>query len=593
MKKMRNILRNTAKIIKLQYTVNKAALFHELLSTVAGKAYSILTIVLPAIVIDLVLKDANKILCGAVIAVMTFMIVLFDFVNRKSRDMLSAHSSKTDNLVSMRVSRKAMSLDYKDLMDSSVLDLEAKGERAIYEFLEIDYVVLCDIGGAVIALLGLGYVIAAINIFSLLVVFAAACVRAAISKKIAKVDHKYTGLISEYTRTEEYFKEIIFDTRFAKEIQIYDYSENLTEKYREVSQKVISLEDEKARKINMWHSIDQVVNLLNLVLIFLLAIRSFYLGAISISAFMLCITGSREITDSVKELFDGFVKVARINDYFADYEAFMNLPETIYKDVETNPKAKSCIGDEFTFEFQNVSFMYPGSDTYALKDVSVTLDSKSIISVVGENGAGKTTFVYLLMRMFDVTEGRILLNGTDIREYPFSEYQRLVSPVFQDYEVLAYSIRENVAFDKNISRDFLDRCYEAADLDGLISGLPDKDETLLTKDLYDDGVVLSGGEKQKLAIARAYCHDGKVIILDEPTAAIDPLSEYRIFKNISTQSRQKLTVFVSHRLTSTFFSDKILVFDGGRLIQQGNHKELLAQPGIYAEMFSKQAVYYS
>ena len=592
MGKIRNIIRNVFKIFRLQYKVNKASLFYELLATFAEKFHKIISIVFPAVVLDLIISNQNRMVYGSAIILSSFLVSLLDFGNRKSRDMLSAHASKTDNLVAMKAKRKSMSIDYQDLLSSSVLDLKAKGERAIYEFLEIDYVVLCDIGGSILSLIAIGYLIAYIDILSLLIVLVSASLRALIHKKIAKVEHKYTGLVSEHTRSEEYYKEILFDTRFSKEIQIFNFADILTDKYKKVSAMVIKLEDEKARKMNLWHSLDQGIYLVQIILVYLLAIQNFYSGSISISIFMLCITASQEIANSIKDLFDGFVEVMRINDYFADYEKYMDMPETIYKDEIAVAEKQENPDKDITIEFRNVSFQYPGSNTYALKNVSVTLCTNSIISIVGENGAGKTTFIYLLMRLFDVTEGEILLNGTDIRQYPYSEYQKLISPVFQDYEVLAYSIKENVAFNKDVTKTHLDQCYAAADLSEMIAGLPKKDETILTKELFDDGLVLSGGEKQKLAIARAYCHDGAVMILDEPTAAIDPLSEYRIFKNISENNKGNLTVFISHRLTSTYFSDMILVFDKGRLVQVGSHADLITQPGIYSDMFSKQSYFY-
>lgn len=592
MGKVRNIIRNVFKIFKLQYSVNKASLFYELLATLAEKFHKIISIVFPAIVLELIISNKNRMAYGIVIILASFLIALLDYGNRKCRDMLSAHASKSDNLVTMKAKRKSMSIDYQDLLNPSVLDLKSKGERAIYEFLEIDYVVLCDIGGSILSLIAIGYLFARIDFLSLLIVLLSACFRYFLRKKTANIEHEYTGMAAEYTRKEEYYQEILFDTRFAKEIQIYNFADTLTEKYKDISAKIIEIEDKKTRKMNFWHSLDQGIHMIQIVAIYLLAIQNFYLGNISISAFVLYITASQEIANSIKDLFDGFVEVMRVNDYFADYEKYMRMPETIYKDEADATEEHEKAHKDITIEFRNVSFRYPGSDKYALKNVSVAFSTNSIISIVGENGAGKTTFIYLLMRLFDVTEGEILLNGVDIRQYPYSEYQKMISPVFQDYEIFSYSIKENVAFDKEVTKNHLEQCYAAADLSEMIAGLPAQDETMLTKELYDDGLVLSGGEKQKLAIARAYCHDGAVMILDEPTAAIDPLSEYRIFKNIAERNKGKLTVFISHRLTSTFFSDTILVFDKGSLVQTGSHEDLMAQPGIYSEMFSKQSYFY-
>ncbi|MGN1451439.1 MAG: ATP-binding cassette domain-containing protein [Eubacteriales bacterium] len=243
-------------------------------------------------------------------------------------------------------------------------------------------------------------------------------------------------------------------------------------------------------------------------------------------------------------------------------------------------------------QFENVSFRYPGNGQYALKNISFSIRTGETLSIVGDNGAGKTTLLCLLLRLFDPTEGTITLNGVDLREYPYEEYRKLLAPVFQDGELFSYSLRENVVFDKPVDKVRLWDCYAAADLKKKIDSLSSGDDTVMTKDLDENGEELSGGETQKVFMARAYFHGGEILILDEPTAAIDPISEHKIYQKVAEYRKGKICVFITHRLTSTLFADKIIVLENGNMVQMGSHKNLIKEKGLYAEMFEKQAHYY-
>ncbi|MDE6724165.1 MAG: ABC transporter ATP-binding protein/permease, partial [Ruminiclostridium sp.] len=210
------------------------------------------------------------------------------------------------------------------------------------------------------------------------------------------------------------------------------------------------------------------------------------------------------------------------------------------------------------------------------------------------NGAGKTTFIKLLLRLYDPTEGVILLNGTDIRKFRRKEYYELFSPVFQNVEVFAFPMAENISMKKTeeTDRELSRECAERAGLKEKLDTLKKGVDTELLKIIHDDGIDLSGGEKQKLALARALYKNAPVIVLDEPTAALDALAEYNLYKSFDEIIGNKSAVYISHRLSSTRFCDSIAMFKAGELVEQGTHEELLAKGGAYAEMFEIQAQYY-
>ncbi|MDR0636725.1 MAG: ABC transporter ATP-binding protein/permease [Treponema sp.] len=246
---------------------------------------------------------------------------------------------------------------------------------------------------------------------------------------------------------------------------------------------------------------------------------------------------------------------------------------------------------DLIFTLENVSFHYPYQTEASLKNVNLTLNNKERLAIVGENGAGKTTLIKLLMRLYEPTEGRILLNGVDIREIDYRQYLSLFASVFQDFKLFAFHIVDNVTSFKDGSESNLRKIRECLDKAGLLEKIDSLNkglDTYLYKLYEEDGVELSGGEAQKLAIARALYKDAPVIILDEPTAALDPRSEYEIYTRFFSIVENKTSVFITHRLSSTRFCDKIIVLKKGKIVETGAHEELLARNSYYAELFNSR-----
>ena len=250
-------------------------------------------------------------------------------------------------------------------------------------------------------------------------------------------------------------------------------------------------------------------------------------------------------------------------------------------------------GKVYEIEFRNVSFKYPGQEDYALCNISMTFYAGQRLAVVGVNGSGKTTFIKLLCRLYDPSEGEILLNGIDIRKYNYQEYMQLFSVVFQDFKLLSFELGQNVAGSMNVDLDKADQCLRDAGFGIRLDKLPQGLSTALYKDFDENGVDISGGEAQKIALARALYKDAPFIILDEPTAALDPIAEFEVYSRMDQMIGEKSAVFISHRLSSCRFCNDIAVFHMGSLIQRGSHDELVAdRSGKYFELWNAQAQYY-
>ena len=314
-------------------------------------------------------------------------------------------------------------------------------------------------------------------------------------------------------------------------------------------------------------------------------------GAFGLGAVTQYVASITKVSNGMSSLVAAFGDM-RNNAAFLEltYE-FLDIPNNMYQGSLTVEKRRDR---KYQVEFRNVSFKYPGSESYVLRNVNMKFEIGRRLAVVGMNGSGKTTFIKLLCRLYDPTEGEILLNGIDIRKYNYREYMDIFSVVFQDFQLLGLKLGENVASGVNYDRELVVDCLEKAGFSDRLAGMKNGTETYLYKDYDKDGVDLSGGEAQKIAIARALYKNAPFIILDEPTAALDPVAEAEIYSKFDQIAGDKTAIYISHRLSSCKFCDEIAVFHEGAVIQQGTHAELVADvTGKYYELWHAQAQYYA
>lgn len=291
---------------------------------------------------------------------------------------------------------------------------------------------------------------------------------------------------------------------------------------------------------------------------------------------------------SVQEAILKYNEIAYNNEYLKLYEEFIKRPNMHYDGTLPIEKRDD---KRYELSFYNVSFKYPGSDKYILKDINMTFNIGEKLALVGLNGAGKTTLIKLLLRLYEPTEGEIRLNGIDIGKYDYDEYVQIFSVVFQDFGIFDFPLDENIATSEDVDSARVKKVIDQVGLTELVNSLPDKEHTLLYHE-NGDGVALSGGEAQKLAIARALYKDAPFVILDEPTAALDPIAEAEIYENFDTLVGDKTAIYISHRMSSCKFCDRIVVINNGRIEEEGSHDTLMDKNGLYAKMYNTQANYY-
>ncbi|WP_135554535.1 ABC transporter ATP-binding protein [Paenibacillus cymbidii] len=319
-------------------------------------------------------------------------------------------------------------------------------------------------------------------------------------------------------------------------------------------------------------------------------------GLFGVGAIVQYVGSINEFTGAFTNFMNQLAKLRANNENMKLYFEFLGIPSRMYQGTLPVEKRALCQGgdNDYEIEFRNVSFQYPSSESHSLRNVSLTFKVGGRLAVVGMNGSGKTTFIKLLCRLYDPTEGEILLNGIDIKKYNYSEYMSIFSVVFQDFKLFSFGLGQNVAVQAAYDKAKVEACLEEAGFGARYREMPDGAETCLYQDFDEKGVEISGGEAQKIALARALYKDAPFIILDEPTAALDPVAEFDIYSKFNGIVGNKTAIYISHRLSSCRFCDDIAVFHEGRLIQRGSHDDLVSdERGKYHELWHAQAKYYA
>ena len=313
-----------------------------------------------------------------------------------------------------------------------------------------------------------------------------------------------------------------------------------------------------------------------------------YKSTLTISGFSVVLSAINSVRESIMPIVNNFEMITQMAYYFQNLRDFFD-----YEPKVENGK-EEC-GEFQSLEFKNVSFRYPSADKNSLTDVSFKINKGETVALVGVNGAGKSTIVKLLLRFYDATEGEILLNGRNIKEYDLASLRRSYGAVFQDYRNFAVSVFENIMCHEctDEEKKFAQKALMQSGIWEKISGRPKGGDTVITKECEKDGIGLSGGENQKVSVARLFAKDFQFAVLDEPSSALDPIAEYKMYENLIEVTKDKTVMYISHRLSSAVLSDKIIVISGGRVIETGSHKELLSSGGEYSRMFTLQASSYN
>ncbi len=580
-----------------------------LIVAVIGAVSPFVNIKATSVIIDQLDSDAGmKQLMFYIAAAVIINFVLF-FLNSFLGDMFYMYRSMLYNRELQAVASKLYSVEFKkteNALFKELLHKHSEAQNRVFSaFSQFSWMLRDFVSGFLTLIISLVFIFPLFKIgltktgesffekpVFLLSIFAAIAVMAAIILVVALKMNKQWFLASdEYSRLDRlfyFFLEKFKDYKTGKDFRLYREQE-LIEK---IAADSLLNDGEKVLKkasVNSAKSSSFVALLGSLVgfgIYLFIGIKGL-LGSFSIGSLVLYCGSFMQVISGIMKMAATFGKTAEMVPLVNYYFEIINTEDDIRYGEKTVDSENGI-----DIEFQNVSFTYPGSDKKALDKVSLTIKNGEHLAVVGRNGSGKTTFIKLLCRLYDPDEGEILINGENIRRYSKESLLKLFSPVFQDFAVFAFSVSENLSASGEYDSEKLERALREADIFERVEKMPQKEKTCLFKSLDKNGVDVSGGEQQKIALARALYKDSPVVVLDEPTAALDPIAENEIYSRFNSFTKDKTAIYISHRLSSCVFCDRVAVFDKAKLIETGAHKELLEKGGKYAALWNAQAQYY-
>lgn len=406
-----------------------------------------------------------------------------------------------------------------------------------------------------------------------------------------KWEYAHRNKMTDLNQKLSHVEKLPDDFSAAKDIRIYSMASWLRESYRDLSEQRAKWDRNMVKKSFLSRIADLIVILVRDGGAYALLIHMFYNGEISIDEFVLYFAAISSFASWVGGIISCWNKAHTVSLKLCDFREFVDYPEY---DGSGIAKAVDYMSTVPEIEFRNVSFRYDGADQDTIHNLSLQIKSGEKLALVGLNGAGKTTLVKLLCGLYRPTSGEIFFNGIPLADFKREDYYKLVSPVFQEIRTAFFSLAETVSGKSTAETDLkkAELCMRQAGLGEKIDALPDGIHTKLNKKIHEHGTELSGGESQKLMLARALYKDAPLLILDEPTAALDPIAESRIYTEFNIMAENKTSLFISHRLASTSFCDRIILLEDGNITEEGTHKELIAANGKYKELFDIQSCWY-
>ena len=531
-------------------------------------------------------RDVNRLITLA--ALLIGLEVVFRLLNDLCSNYINRYSTRLERYFDILIGRHVMELDFQLTEDKEALEQIEKARTGMEWYsggvngISDQFF---DFIGSVFKAAGFITVLALHAPILLAVMVVYSVFNALLVYKRNKINIEAFAKLSKVNRLFGYFGWTIVDPRFGKDIRLYDAKDMMVDSWKDNTAKSNSHWKWQGDTCFPFHLSSNFLSLARSVFAYfyvaLLAIRKI----ISVGTFTQLVAAEGGLDGAIGGMVYNVTELIKRCNYAYEYVVFMDYPEALAKG--TRPIEKK----QHEIEFRHVSFAYPKTDRKVLDDVNIKIVPGEHLSIVGLNGAGKTTFIKLLCRLYDPTEGEILVDGVDIREYDYAQYMEQFAPVFQDFKLFAFSVKENISFTRDCPD--ISALTDRVGLHDFVEGLDKGTDTNIFKFFDEEGVEPSGGEQQKIAIARALCKDAPVVILDEPTAALDPIAEYEIYKQFNSLVGGKSAFYISHRLSSCQFCDRIAVFSDGHIAEYGTHAELeKIDGGIYAEMFEAQAKYY-
>ena len=495
-----------------------------------------------------------------------------------------------NDYLTFELAKKAMDLTYQNIENPHTLDLKEKANAAIqmgaiHDLLRTTKDIITSlstmVGTAIVIIAFSPYLVAFSILISLLIIF--------VNAKESAYTSKFNLEIVNVNRRFSYYFSLMAGAHYQKEVRVFDLGPLIKSKTNGyLDQMMEEFEKKFSYEANMGAVKIFLQSILRLVSYTYVAMRTLsaaYGPQISFGSFSAIVSANENFMTAFQTMFSG------IADFLLNLANLEPLYDFFILDSDFEQGLEEA-GDFESLEFKNVTFTYPGSDRKIIDNLSFRINKGEKISIVGVNNAGKTTIVKILLRFFDIDSGEILYNGVNINKISKKSLYNKITGVFQDFSIMPFTIKENIIANKDYEEEKTTRIIEQLDLAEKVGELPNGINTYLNKDIYENATDLSLGQKQKLAIARALYQDADFLILDEPTASLDPLAESKIYEHFNEMTEGKTAIFISHRMSSSRFTDKILLLDGGKAAAFDSHENLMKTDNLYSKLYKAQAQYF-
>ena len=591
-KKKGNLLSNLKYIMGYAWSQDKVLFAQCGVYTILASIAPFIGIFLPKFLIDELLGQRR---IEIILMTLIGFFLLSSVVNYSIAWLRCAYSPRVTKIrtdyITM-ISDKIMKMDFKNTEDPEVLNKIKSVMNAVMSNntgVEGVYHTILGLFGKLTAFVGYISIVLFLSPWILLFLIINVLISYALTMRVKKYEYSQKEKAADKDRRTFYVFDTMYDFAYGKDIRIYDLKNILIEKFKKFRGERIDISrDVQGKQLNV-KIVDVVLLVIRECVVYGYLIYNVLFTGMGIGDFTMYFSTINGFGDWMKGILDDLAYIKAQNMYLDDMREFLEIKSEDKEKTRDIP-----IDSSYEIEFKNVSFKYPKTDKYIYKNLSLKIKKGQRLAIVGINGAGKTTFVKLLCRLYEPTSGEILINGVNIQSFSKEEYYKILSVVFQDIKTFAFTVAENVSLEnlEDVDREKVLHCIEKAGVGDKINSLQKGIDTSLLKILDGEGVELSGGENQKLALARALYKNGKIVILDEPTSALDAVAEYNIYKGFDELIGDKTAIYISHRLASTKFCDVIAFFENGEIVEYGTHEELLKKNGKYSDMFNIQAQYY-
>lgn len=561
-----------------------------ILNALAPAAATMINVFVPMIFINQITdpRPANQFI--KIVIILIIGKILLESLQRLLNREEFVRRQGINDYLTFELAKKAMDLTYQNIENPHTLDLKEKANAAIqmgaiHDLLSCLKNVITSLAtmiGTAIVIVTFSPILVGFSIFiSLLIIF--------VSGKESAYTSKFNLEIVNVNRRFSYYFSLMAGVPFQKEIRVFDLGPMIKSKTKGyLDQMMGEFENKFAFEANMGAIkifLESILRLVSYTYVAMRTLSASYGPQISFGSFSAIVSANENFMTSFQTMF------SEIANFILNLANLEPLYDFFILDSDFEQSLEMA-GDFESIEFKNVTFTYPGSDRKIIDDLSFKINKGEKISIVGVNNAGKTTIIKLLLRFFDIDSGEILYNGVNIKNISKKSLYDKITGVFQDFSIMPFTIKENIIGNKDYEEEKTSEIIKHLDLDEKIKELPHGINTYLNKDIYENATDLSLGQKQKLAIARALYQDANFLILDEPTASLDPLAESKIYEHFNEMTEGKTAIFISHRMSSSRFTDKILLLDGGSAAAFDSHDKLMAYDNLYSKLYKAQAQYF-